>query len=166
VTEEAESLAFRARALAQAHPLSSMASRYVRSITDEEGRSQPMPEAGLWAMAAFTNGYCLRRVEEEEAGIVANLPAGADDAPNDAPNDAVVSEVLEARATAAAAELRTGEGREGVVEALDLIVASEVKRRLNRWREEVDDRAWAELGEYITWWVVKGYALRVAEVAA
>jgi len=156
VTEEAESLAFRARALAQAHPLSSMASRYVRSITAEEERSQPMPEAGLWAMAAFTNGYCLRRVEEEEAGSVATLPAEAD--------DEVVSEVLEARATAAAAELRTGRGRDGVVEALDLIVASEVKRRLNRWRDEVDDRAWAELGEYITWWVVKGYAVRVAEV--
>ena len=115
-----------------------------------------MPEAGLWAMAAFTNGYCLRRVEEEEAGSVATLPAEAD--------DAVASEVLEARAMAAAAELRTGGGRDGVVEALDLIVASEVKRRLNRWRDEVDDRAWAELGEYITWWVVKGYAVRVAEV--
>jgi len=77
----------------------------------------------------------------------------------------VVSEVLEARAAAAASELRTGRGRDGVVEALDLIVASEVRRRLNRWRDEVDDRAWAELGEYITWWVVKGYAMRVAEVA-
>lgn len=158
MSEEAESLAFRARALAQAHPLSSMASRYVRSITAEEERSQPMPEAGLWAMAAFTNGYCLRRVEEEEAGFVATPPAEE--------GDAAAPDVLEARATAAAVELRTGEGREGVVEALDLIVASEVKRRLNRWRDEVDDRAWAELGEYITWWVVKGYAVRVAEVAA
>ncbi len=57
-------------------------------------------------------------------------------------------------------------GDERVVAALDRIIASEVNRRLEHWRDSVDDAAWAELEEYITWWVVKGYALRVAEVAA
>jgi hypothetical protein len=52
------------------------------------------------------------------------------------------------------------------VAALDRIIASEVTRRLQNWREDIDDEAWAELEEYITWWAVKGYALRVAEMAS
>lgn len=48
--------------------------------------------------------------------------------------------------------------------ALDRIITSEVSRRQDNVRDGVDDDAWAEFEEYIAWWVIKGYALRVAEV--
>jgi hypothetical protein len=41
-----------------------------------------------------------------------------------------------------------------------------VSNRLDHWREAVDDAAWRELEEYVTWWLVQGYAVRVAEIAA
>lgn len=50
------------------------------------------------------------------------------------------------------------------VAALDRIITSEVSRRQDNVRDGVDDEAWAEFEEYIAWWVIKGYALRVAEV--
>ncbi len=50
-----------------------------------------------------------------------------------------------------------------VVDALDDLVRSDVERRLDHWRDTIEDSAWDELTEYLTWWVVKGYALRVAE---
>lgn len=155
MSDEAESLAFRARALAQAHPLSAPAARYARAVVEEERLIQPLPEAGLWAMAALTNGYCLRRVVEQEARPTGDAHSGLRPWPG--------REEIEARASAVAAGLRRGDGDEVVVEALERIIASEVRRRLNRWRDEVDEQAWAELGEYIAWWVVKGYSLRAAE---
>jgi hypothetical protein len=50
-----------------------------------------------------------------------------------------------------------------VESALDRLVHSAVSNRLQPWADDVDDAAWDELGEYLTWWTVKGYALRVAE---
>ena len=60
----AADLAFRARALAQAHPFSAAAYRIVNSAAAQESRVQNPAEAGVWAAAAFTQGYCLRRVQE------------------------------------------------------------------------------------------------------
>jgi len=163
-------LAFKARALAQAHPLTPLAKRYVEKVVGEQRTSQPLPEIGIWAGAAVINGYCLRRVEEEDVGFTL---APADAEPVDLAG-------LEDEAASIAADLRSGqpgahaltrtdggpqpdEGR--AVAALDLIIGSEVGRRLDHWRDDVDETAWAELEEYLTWWVVKGYALRVAEMA-
>ena len=64
----AEDLAYRARALAQAHPLTSLARQYVDRSVAEQRTSQPIPEIGIWAGAATIGGYCLRRVEEAEVG--------------------------------------------------------------------------------------------------
>ncbi|MEO7442745.1 MAG: hypothetical protein ABIW46_04355, partial [Acidimicrobiales bacterium] len=50
-----------------------------------------------------------------------------------------------------------------IVAALDRIITSEVSRRQDNVRDGVDDAAWAEFEEYVAWWVIKGYALRVAE---
>jgi hypothetical protein len=158
----AAGLAYRARALAQAHPLTALARRYLDSVVARERTSQPVPEIGIWAGAALLNGYCLRRVEEEESGVhleAANEPDALPDL-----------ERLDRVAVDVAADLRT-EGGGGhiladedlVVEALDDLVFSDVQRRLDHWRESIDDKAWDELTEYLTWWVVKGYALRVAE---
>jgi len=156
-----EDMTFRARALAQAHPLSAAAKRFVDHAIAVQRTSQPLPEIGIWAGAALVNGYCLRRVEEDEAGLAPTLPADGPD-----------FDALDAGATAIAADLRSGDpaphllGSDArVFGALDRIIASEVERRLDHWRDTVDDDAWAELEEYITWWVVKGYALRIAETS-
>ncbi|MBW3643605.1 MAG: hypothetical protein KY447_11900 [Actinobacteria bacterium] len=161
-----EELAKRARALAQAHPLTPLARRYQQQTVTSEGASQPLAEIGIWAGAALLAGYCLRRVEESEAGLV--LEAVERDSP-------VVEGVddldeLVARATEIASEVRAGigghvlGGDERVIRALDLIVASEVDKRLHNWRENFDQPAWTEFEQYMTWWVVQGYAVRVAEM--
>jgi len=150
---DAASLAFRARALAQAHALSPAADRLHNRAVAEESRTQPRSELGAWAGAALTQGYCLRRVQEDgEQSVVA---AGADEL-----------EALDRAATDFAAELRTGTGDDVTVAALDLLVASQVDQRLEPWRDELDAETTVELEQYLTWWVVKGYGLRVAETAA
>ena len=49
------------------------------------------------------------------------------------------------------------------VEALDQIIATELDKRREHLREQLDDEAWSELEDYIAWWVVHGYALRASE---
>lgn len=162
MTFTAEDLAYRSRALAQSHPLTPLAKRFIDEAVATQRTSQPIPEIGIWAGAAAITGYCLRRVEEVEAGL--DLVFDADRQPE--------LPALEEEATNIAANLRTEEGskyllgeEERTVEALDRIIGSEVSRRLDHWKDDIDDNAWGELEEYLTWWVVKGYALRVAETA-
>jgi hypothetical protein len=159
MTYDDKDLAFRARALAQAHPFTSLAQRYLNRIVGEQRASQPLPEIGTWAGAALTGGYCLRRVEEDEAGLTLEASSEVD----------IDLDRLDEVAVRVAADVRTGAGDhslvddERVVAALDRLVYTEVDKRLEHWRDSVDDKAWAELEEYLTWWVVKGYALRIAE---
>ncbi|HEX3540297.1 MAG TPA: hypothetical protein VHT75_07610 [Acidimicrobiales bacterium] len=167
----AEGLAYRARALAQAHPLSALAKRYQDWASADQGSSQPMPEVGIWAATALLAGYCVRRVEEEDLGLGLAQETGAD----------MTIEELDSAAGRIAAELRRGRAdgpstlvlghrnqadEDRLIRALDRIVTSEVSNRLDHWREAVDDAAWRELEEYVTWWLVQGYAVRVAEIAA
>lgn len=160
-----EELAYKSRALAQSHPLTRLAKTFVDRCADAEREAQPLPEIGTWVAAALVTGYCLRRVEENEAGLVLAATDGADAGDVDL-------DLLDQEAARIGADLRT-EGapqqvlgdEEAVISALDRIIASEVDRRLGNWKENVDKEAWAELETYITWWVVKGYALRVAEMA-
>ncbi len=166
---DATEVAYRARALAQAHPLSRMAKRYLDRVVADQRTSQPLPEIGIWAGAAILNGYCVRRVEEGAAGLAPEEPDRISDGE---PREGEVLDQLEEAASHIAAALRTGEADRNLVGddartvgALDQIVTSEVERRLDHWRDSVDDKAWEELAEYITWWVVKGYALRAAEVS-
>lgn len=158
----AEELAYQARALAQAHPMTPLAKRYLDQAVALQRTSQPVPEIGIWAGAALLNGYCLRRVEENDFDLHLEASTDADALPD--------LEKLDEVAQAVAADLRGDDtgghllgDDDAVVEALDRIISSEVERRLDHWRESIDDKAWAELEEYLTWWVVKGYALRVAE---
>ncbi|HEX8769597.1 MAG TPA: hypothetical protein VF711_02375, partial [Acidimicrobiales bacterium] len=65
----AEELAYKSRALAQAHPLTPLAKTYLDKAVAEQRTSQPVPEIGIWAGGALINGYCLRRVEEEDMGV-------------------------------------------------------------------------------------------------
>lgn len=74
-------------------------------------------------------------------------------------------------AIAAAAEsLRTGEAERVtlldpavVVSALDRVIATELDKRQEHLREQLDDAEWSELEDYIAWWTVHGYALRAVE---
>lgn len=162
----AEQVAYQARALAQAHPLTRLAQRYLNWAVAKQRNEQATPEIGVWAGAALLKGYCVRAVEEEEAGLRLRLP---EELP-----DPEMSE-LDETTTAIAAVIRTGEpgevtveevmlgGEDRLLDILDQIVAKEVENRLDHWRDSVTDDNWAELEEWITWWVVKGYALRVAE---
>lgn len=156
----AEEVAYRARALAQAHPLTPLAKEFMDLAVADQKANQPIPELGMWAGAAFLNAYCVRLVEESTAGLEL------------APDEKRKTEIaaLDEAATRIAAELRTDaiDGHvlgdaDDTIEALDRIVASEVSRRLDNWKDEIDQAAWGELEEYLTWWVVKGYALRIAE---
>jgi hypothetical protein len=158
----AEELAYNARALAQAHPMTPLAKRYLDQAVAVQRTSQPVDEIGIWAGAGMLKGYCLRRVEENDLDL--HLEAAGDEAA--LPDLEQLDEV----AQRVAGEVRTDDGgdhflgdADSIVEALDRIITSEVENRLDHWRESIDDKAWAELEEYLTWWVVKGYALRVAE---
>ncbi len=158
----AEDMAYRARALAQAHPLTDLARSYVDRSVAEQRTSQPIPEVGIWAGAAVIGGYCLRRVEESEVGM--DLSPSDEDLPDlDALEEATSGIAAELRVEGAGGHMLADEDR--TIEALDRIIASEVSRRLDHWKDDVDQAAWDELEEYLTWWVVKGYALRAAETA-
>lgn len=151
-----DSRTFRARALAQAHPLSAGANRYVNSVVTRERLSQP--EVGPWAGYALTAGYCLRRVEEVD--VLGRVPTPVVDDPN----------ALEVRASSIAAKIRTSGAdahylvdEEEIVAELDGLIAGEIDRRMDHLRDAVPPETWSELEDYIAWWTVKGYALRIAE---
>ncbi|HWG72937.1 MAG TPA: hypothetical protein VG184_02655 [Acidimicrobiales bacterium] len=167
MTFEPSDLVFRARALAQAHPLSPAASRFINRVVGQQRVDQPLPEIGIWAGGSLIDGYCLRRVEEEDGGAPMEGPDPVRE--SDADRSAELDR-LEGAASAIAADIRSGAVESGqpgseerTIAALDLLIAGAVERRLDHWRDSVDEKAWAELEEYLTWWVVKGYALRVAE---
>ncbi len=161
-TLNAEDMAYRARALAQAHPLTDLARAYVDRSVAEQRTSQPIPEVGIWAGAAAIGGYCLRRVEESEVGM--ELAPSTEGLPDlDALEEATSNIAADMRVEGAGGHMLADEDR--TIEALDRIIASEVSRRLDHWKDDVDQAAWDELEEYLTWWVVKGYALRTAERA-
>lgn len=153
-----DTLSFRARALAQAHPLSPSAKALIDRISVAEEASQPIPEAAQWAASAMLTGYCLRTVEEDRAGAAG--PSGDDIDPDR----------LEASADEVVTALRTGDERSVVlapadelVETLDGLIASEVGRRADPWRERVGEDAWRSFEDYIAHWTIKGYGVRAAE---
>ncbi|HEX2699074.1 MAG TPA: hypothetical protein VHM89_02585 [Acidimicrobiales bacterium] len=157
---DADDLARQARTLAQAHPLSPLAGQFVNRSVAEQSANQPSPEIGTWAGACLTNGYCLRRVEENEAGLVLQVQA-------DVPVDV---DALGTEAARIATALRTPDSdshflieEDRVIGALDRIISSEVGRRLDNLRTAIDKEAAIEVEEFLTWWTVQGYALRAAE---
>lgn len=154
---------FRARALAQAHPLSRLASRYVDHVVAREREAQPHNDLGTWAGYALTNGYCLRRIEE--------VDVLGDHASNDSAHAREQDlDRLEELATALAEMVRTS-GAEGhylfaedrVIDCLDQMIEGEIDRRLEPWKGTVSAETWRELENYLASWVVNGYALRIAE---
>lgn len=167
----AEDLAYRARALGQAHPMTPLAKRFSDQAIAEQRKAQPMAEIGIWAGAAILGGYCLRRVEETDAGL--DLQINTDvtegtDGEGGLPMsvmDSTTGEIAESIRDDTADRYLLGEA-DRTIEALERIISSEVSRRLDNWKDQVDQSAWGELEEYLAWWVIRGYALRAAEMVS
>lgn len=186
-----DDLCFTARALAQTHPMTEAAHRYRQRCHRTERSRQPAPEPADWASTALLVGYCLRRAEEQQAAVKpasgGSEPAGADSVraedagvgpePAGTWAEPVGVELAGAGAddlpgaiAAAAESLRTGEAERVtlldpavVVSALDRVIATELDKRQEHLREQLDDAEWSELEDYIAWWTVHGYALRAVE---
>lgn len=151
---EASDLAYRARALAQAHALTGAAQAFRAHHIDAERARQGMAQFAEWAAVAFLTGYCVRRVEES----VGDVPPCGD----------VIDGAL---AMSVAAALRSDRpvtllDDAVVVEALDRVILSEIAKRADQWKDQIDDADWAEFETYIAWWVTFGYGARTAETSA
>lgn len=153
-------MCFAARALAQSHPMTPEALAYLRRRLGEERVRQPAGEPTDWAGMAMVVGYCLRRVEETRLESPPELGA-------------VAASDLETRASALARRMHDGDGAAVTllppavtVAALDRLIGTELEKRREHLREQLDDDAWTELEEYLAWWVVHGYCIRATEAPA
>ncbi len=150
-------LCFRARALAQSHPMTETARRYRQTCHVAQRAEQPLADFADWATTALDVGYCLRRTEEDTVDVTSTPIELAD-------------ESLSAAAVAIATELRTGDSAsvtllpaDQTIAALDRLIATELDKRADNVREQLSDADWADLEAYIAWWVVHGYCIRAAE---
>ncbi len=157
--DAAHDLAFRARALAQAHALTEWALSYRRWRVARDEPDHPIPELSTWAATAFLTGYCVRCVEESQSPVprctVASGPLGS-------------FEDAEGRASAFANALSSNVnatiGAHGVVIlALDDVIAREIEKRVEHVKEQVSDTDWAQFEAFIGWWVIHGYSIRAVE---
>ncbi|MGH9223558.1 MAG: hypothetical protein ACRD2W_07170 [Acidimicrobiales bacterium] len=160
---QADQMAYRSRALAQTEPFTELARRLLNQWMQAERDAQPGNFA-IWANAAFTKGYCIRKVEEDDSALAfTTTPDG--ELP---PTEQVVTatdEILTA--------LRSDDGdiasvliadQDRLFDVLDQVIGSEVRNRTEN-AGTISSRARVELEDYITYWVVRGYALRAAEQA-
>lgn len=153
-------LCFTARALAQTHPMSASAHRYRQECFERERERQHVPDLADWASTALLVGYCLRRSEEQAVGPLLD-PVEVD------------SEAFAVGAVEASETLRSGDAddvtllpSQSAVAAIDRIIGTEIHKRDEHLREQLDEPAWAEFEGYIAWWVVHGYCVRVVETRA
>ena len=159
-----DDLAFRARALAQAHALSPRAASYRTWRLRRDEESHPVPELSSWAATAFLTGYCVRRVEESMC---------VDDRPGtwDRPPAADWELAWERGASLAASSLVdpstpapvTRLSRAVVVGALDAVIGREVDKRNEHVREHLSPLDWSQFEAFVAWWVMHGYAIGVVE---
>ncbi len=153
-------LAFRARALAQAHALSEAAHRYRAWRVGRDEPEHPFPELSTWASTAFLTGYCVRCVEEsfveaasgriQSVKAIAAFPdweTSAADFVNKLPRNA--------GSTLLAHDL--------VLAALDDVVSREIDKRAEHVREQVQSAQWSQFEDFIGWWTIHGYAIRAVE---
>lgn len=153
-------LTFKARALAQAHPLTVTATVYRDQMVAEERRTQPMAEFADWAGTALLVGYCIRRVEEADRDRMPDT---------DGLTEALVP--LAHETVRLSDEVRNGRAagnrllEPALVEALlDRVISTEIEKRVEHWKGQISATDWASFETYIAWWVVHGYSLRAAEV--
>lgn len=151
-----------------------------RAEETEARRPSASPPPGS-PTPAGVDALALDRTNEAGAvdrGVTVGVAPGAVDQPGEAGAvDRGVSvgvapgaDDLAAGAGAVAAQLRSGDPgsvtllpAEETVAALDRLIATEIDKRRDHLREQLDDDAWNELEDYLAWWVVHGYGVRVVE---
>lgn len=152
-------LCFTARALAQSHPMSEVAAKYRQECFEGERERQPISELADWASTGLLVGYCLRRAEEVELD--------SDRAPRPASGLAIdgaeVGRIAEALRSGDAATVTLLPPAD-IVQSLDQLITTELDKRSEHLREQLSPADWAELEQYITWWVVHGYCVRASEI--
>ena len=164
-------LTFRARALAQAHALTSAAVAYRRWRLERDMHAHPIPELSEWAATAFLTGYCLRCVEQSYAvhGTVPTVPASPSwMAPADESPSEEIFQAWEHEAGLAAQAVASQRGptlldAALMASALDEIIGREVDKRNEHVRETLSADDWADFERFIAWWVLHGYAIGVVE---
>lgn len=154
-----DELCFAARALAQSHAMTESAHRYRQACLERERMRQPVSELADWAATALLVGYCLRRSEEARVADAELCAAAAHDHEIDLDDVKALTESLRVGDPASVSLLSA----EVTVKALDRIIATELDKRHEHLREQLDDASWVELEDYIAWWVIHGYALRASE---
>jgi len=166
-SDDVADLCFTARALAQTHPLTEEAHRYRQRCFEAERVRQPVTELADWAATALLVGYCLRRAEERRAGRGGGLSGsvGSDGSACTADLSAAAADISNSLRAGNAEEV-TLLASQLTISALDRVIATELDKRREHLREQLDDQQWSELQEYIAWWVVHGYSTRAAETLA
>jgi len=153
-------LTFKARALAQAHPLTVTASSYREQMVEEERRTQPMKEFADWAATAFLVGYCIRRTEEADTDRMPETGSQADALVPLAHDAARLSDEVKQGRPAGTQLLD-----QPLVEALlDTVISTEIDKRAEHWKAQISKADWAIFEDYVAWWVIHGYSLRAAEI--
>lgn len=154
-------LTFKARALAQAHPLSRTAALYREDMINGERETQPLPEFADWAATAFLVGYCIRRVEEADVGQIPEVlieRERSDFVSLGSTTGRFSEDVRNGRAAG------TPMLEPQVVEALlNRVISTEVDKRADHWKSQITTQDWAQFEEYVAWWVIHGYSFRAAE---
>ena len=156
-----QDLAFRARALAQAHALSEAAHRYRAWRIDRDRPDHPIPELSTWAATAFLTGYCIRCVEE-------SWPTGSTRPPRAGPRSDNDFETWERLGNQFANDLPTNPHgtllvHTVVVAAIDDVIDREVDKRAEHVKEQVSAAEWTRFHDFVGWWVVHGYSIRAVE---
>lgn len=154
-------LTFKARALAQAHPLTVTATSYREQMVTEERRTQPMSEFADWAGTAFLVGYCIRRIEEADVGHLPETTPQTDALVPLAHDTARMSDEVKQGRPAGTQLLDMSL----VGQLLDTVIATEIDKRVEHWKGQISAADWAMFEDYIAWWVIHGYSLRAAEIS-
>ena len=154
-------LTFKARALAQAHPLTVTATSYREQMVAEERRTQPMSEFADWAGTAFLVGYCIRRIEEADVGHLPETTPQTDALVPLAHDTARMSDAVKQGRPAGTQLLEMSL----VGQLLDTVIATKIDKRVEYWKGQISAADWAMFEDYIAWWVIHGYSMRAAEIA-
>ncbi len=170
-------VAFRARALAQAHALTEAAHSYRQWRISRDEAEHPFPELSTWAATAFLTGYCVRCVEESLTTDVAE--AREEDEPSDGgvPSSLTLQGVRPAVGDFAPWEIEAAKfvnelprnsdltllAHQVVLAALDDVVSREIDKRAEHVKEQVLSTQWSEFEDFIGWWTLHGYAIRAVE---
>lgn len=133
-------------------------------------------QAGAESAGAGGRPAGIERAGAEWAGPVGAVSDGGEPAGSERAGAAGVElagagpDDLAPAIAAAAESLRAGKAErvtlldpDATISALDRVIATELDKRQEHLREQLDDQEWSELEDYIAWWTVHGYALRAVE---